>query len=397
MRYVRQSEAYRKFAETEPRDRLRSEVVHHLNAGDVQLVTLLNESFGVLGRTAGCADSKETGVVTRLLPPVGEHPAVHVVVKVDVLHLVLQGRVVVVRAESVGTGQTGSRGRGSKRSQKGSSKRSSKRSFCEKTERKEIMRNIRLRLQYEGTRYQGWQKQTSTDNTIQGKMETLLTKMCGEPIEISASGRTDAGVHALGQVANFHTEATMSVEEILEYCNRYLPEDIAVVEVSEAAPRFHSRLNATGKRYRYRIINSQIPDVFWRRYATEEPEELDLDAMRKAAERLLGEHDFKAFTSAKKSKKSTVRRIDEIRIERIENRVEFVFTGNGFLHHMIRILMGTLLEVGKGIRTPESVTDVLESGDRAKAGALVPAKGLVLEEVLYLHLDFFLLKHLLYP
>jgi len=99
-------------------------------------------------------------------------------------------------------------------------------------------------------RYQGWQKQTSTDNTIQGKMETLLTKMCGEPIEISASGRTDAGVHALGQVANFHTESAMSVEEILEYCNRYLPEDIAVVEVSEAAPRFHSRLNATGKRYR---------------------------------------------------------------------------------------------------------------------------------------------------
>ena len=111
------------------------------------------------------------------------------------------------------------------------------------------MRNIRLRLQYEGTRYQGWQKQTSTDNTIQGKMETLLTKMCGEPIEISASGRTDAGVHALGQVANFHTESAMSVEEILEYCNRYLPEDIAVVEVSEAAPRFHSRLNATYARF----------------------------------------------------------------------------------------------------------------------------------------------------
>jgi sporulation integral membrane protein YtvI/tRNA pseudouridine(38-40) synthase len=281
-----------------------------------------------------------------------------------------------------GTGQTGSGGRGSKRSPK----RSSKRSFCEKTERKEIMRNIRLRLQYEGTRYQGWQKQTSTDNTIQGKMEVLLTKMCGEPVEIAASGRTDAGVHALGQVANFHLPAScagMSAEEIMAYCNRYLPEDIAVVEVSEAAPRFHSRLNATGKRYRYRIINSQIPDVFWRRYAAEEPEALDLDAMRKAAERLLGEHDFKAFTSAKKSKKSTVRRIDEIRIERIANRVEFVFTGNGFLHHMIRILVGTLLEVGKGIRTPENVTDVLKSGDRAKAGALVPAKGLVLEEVFY--------------
>ena len=110
------------------------------------------------------------------------------------------------------------------------------------------MRNIRLRLQYEGTRYQGWQKQISTDNTIQGKMETLLSKMCGEPIEIAASGRTDAGVHALGQVANFHTESTMSTEEIRDYCNRYPPEDIAVVEVTEAAPRFHSRLNATGKR-----------------------------------------------------------------------------------------------------------------------------------------------------
>ena len=127
----------------------------------------------------------------------------------------------------------------------------------------------------------------------------------------------------------------------------------------------------------------QIPDVFWRRYALEEPENLNLDAMREAAELLLGEHDFKAFTSAKKSKKSTIRRIDEIRIEQIEDRIEFVFTGNGFLHHMIRILMGTLLEVGKGIRTPESVTDVLKSGDRAKAGALVPAKGLVLEEVFY--------------
>ena len=245
------------------------------------------------------------------------------------------------------------------------------------------MRNIRLRLQYEGTRYQGWQKQTSTDNTIQGKMETLLTKMCGEPIEIAASGRTDAGVHALGQVANFHTNTSLSTEEIMDYCNRYLPEDIAVVEATEAAERFHSRLNATGKRYRYRIINSEVPDVFWRRYAVEEPASLDLEAMRHAAEYLLGEHDFKAFTSAKKSKKSTIRRIDEIRIERTGNRVEFVFTGNGFLHHMIRILMGTLLEVGKGFRTPESVSEVLASGDRAMAGPLVPAKGLVLEEVFY--------------
>ena len=242
--------------------------------------------------------------------------------------------------------------------------------------------NILLWLAYKGTNYSGFQVQPN-GVTVCAVVQDAMQSVFGTRPDVKGCSRTDAGVHALGQVANFHTESAMSVEEILEYCNRYLPEDIAVVEVSEAAPRFHSRLNATGKRYRYRIINSQIPDVFWRRYATEEPEELDLDAMRKAAELLLGEHDFKAFTSAKKSKKSTVRRIDEIRIERIENRVEFVFTGNGFLHHMIRILMGTLLEVGKGIRTPESVTDILKSGDRAKAGALVPAKGLVLEEVFY--------------
>lgn len=245
------------------------------------------------------------------------------------------------------------------------------------------MRNIRLLLQYEGTRYQGWQRQTSSDNTIQGKMETLLSKMCQEPIEISASGRTDAGVHAMGQVANFHTNSEMSTEEMLAYCNRYLPEDIAVVEVSEAAPRFHSRLNACGKCYCYRVINSDIPNVFWRRFAQEVPEKLDEDAMRRAAELLLGEHDFKSFTSAKKGKKSTVRRIDEISIVREGNLLSFTFVGNGFLHHMIRILMGTLLEVGMGKRTPESMNDILEACNREKAGPLVPAKGLTLMKVYY--------------
>lgn len=184
--------------------------------------------------------------------------------------------------------------RGSKRSPKEARKEAQKEASAKKQKRKEIMRNIRLRLQYEGTRYQGWQKQTSTDNTIQGKMETLLTKMCGEPIEISASGRAVRGCMPWGGWRAFPHGICHECRD-LEYCNRYLPEDIAVVEVSEAAPRFHSRLNATGKRYRYRIINSQVPDVFWRRYATEEPETLDLDAMRKAAELLLGEHDFESI------------------------------------------------------------------------------------------------------
>lgn len=245
------------------------------------------------------------------------------------------------------------------------------------------MRNIRLLLQYEGTRYQGWQRQSSSDNTIQGKLETLLGKMCGEPIELAASGRTDAGVHAAGQVANFHTNSDMAAEEMLAYCNRYLPEDIAVVEVSEAAPRFHSRLNACGKCYCYRVINSDIPNVFWRRYALEVPEVLDLDAMKQAASLLLGEHDFKSFTSAKKGKKSTVRRIDEISINPEGDLLTFTFVGNGFLHHMIRILMGTLLEVGMGKRTPGSMTEILEALNRENAGPLVPAKGLMLMKVFY--------------
>lgn len=245
------------------------------------------------------------------------------------------------------------------------------------------MRNIRLLLQYEGTRYQGWQRQTSSDNTIQGKLETLLSKMCGEDIEIQASGRTDAGVHAMGQVANFHTNCQMSTEEMLEYINTYLPEDIVVCEVREAAPRFHSRLNAVGKRYCYRVWNSGIPNPFWRRYAVQMAEELDVEQMQKAASYLLGEHDFKPFTSTKKGKKSTVRRIDNIDITREGDMLTFTFEGNGFLHHMVRILMGTLVEVGKGERHAEEIPEILEAQSRERAGMLLPAKGLMLMEVYY--------------
>ncbi len=245
------------------------------------------------------------------------------------------------------------------------------------------MRNIRLKLQYEGTRYQGWQRQVSSDHTIQGKLEKLLSRVCGEAIEVQGSGRTDAGVHALGQIANFHTSCELPLEELQEAINRYLPEDIAVVEIAEMPERFHSRLNARGKVYRYLVINSAAPDVFRRRYALEVPQKLDLEAMREAASMFLGEHDFKAFTSAKKSRKSTVRRIDEIRIEKDGDVVAFTFRGNGFLFHMIRILMGTLLEVGKGERDPQSIPGLLASGQRELAGPLVPGKGLTLVEVLF--------------
>lgn len=245
------------------------------------------------------------------------------------------------------------------------------------------MRNIRIKITYEGTRYQGWQKQDTSDNTIQGKFETLLSRMCGEEITIQGSGRTDAGVHALGQIANFHTHCTMTTEEMLTYINQYLPEDIAVVEAQEVPERFHSRLNAKGKRYSYRVWNSSIPNVFWRRYSHTEPEELDIQAMKDAAVHLLGEHDFKSFTSTKKGKKSTVRRIDRISIDKDGDMITFVYEGNGFLYHMVRILTGTLLEVGKGNRTPHSIPELILAKNRELAGELVPGKGLVLEEVYY--------------
>lgn len=162
------------------------------------------------------------------------------------------------------------------------------------------MNNYKMILQYEGTRYQGWQRQESTENTVQGKLELLLTRMCGQKVEIQGSGRTDAGVHARGQVANAHLETRMTPEEIRDYMNRYLPEDIGVLSVEMVPDRFHSRLLAKGKTYCYQVINSGIPHVFDRRYAYVYKEKLDVGAMRRAAEQLTGIHDFAAFTSAKR-------------------------------------------------------------------------------------------------
>ncbi len=245
------------------------------------------------------------------------------------------------------------------------------------------MRNIRMKLAYEGTRYQGWQKQESSENTIQGKLELLVGRMCNEEISIQGSGRTDAGVHALEQVANFHTHSEMSEQEMLQYMNRYLPEDIVVVELKEVPIRFHSRLNARGKRYSYRVWNSQIPNVFYRRYAYMVPDKLDMAAMERAITFLRGEHDFKSFTSTKKGKKSTVRCIDDIIISREGDLLTFTFEGNGFLYHMVRILMGTLLEVGRGEREADSIPELINARDRAMAGELVPGRGLILEKVFY--------------
>ena len=245
------------------------------------------------------------------------------------------------------------------------------------------MRNLRLDICYDGTRYRGWQRLADTDNTVQGKIEQCLSRILGEPIEISGSGRTDAGVHAMGQVANFHCESTVSAAQILEDLRRYLPEDIGIYSCKDCSPRFHARLNAKEKTYLYRIWNSEEPCVFQRRFVTVMPETLDVDAMRRAAGYLCGEHDFSAFCGNPKFKKSTVRFLRSVKIERCcDSEVRITFTGNGFLHNQVRIMVGTLIEVGRGDRSPDSIP-ALFGGKREESGFLAPAQGLCLMEVTY--------------
>lgn len=243
--------------------------------------------------------------------------------------------------------------------------------------------NYKAVIQYEGTRYRGWQSQGNTENTIQGKLEALLGRLEGAPVEIHGSGRTDAGVHAAGQVISFRSSSGRSAEEIQSYMNQYLPEDIAVLSVEEAAPRFHARLNAVRKTYVYRIWNDTVPDVFGRRFETWIDSPLDVEAMRRAAASLCGTHDYRAFCSLKRFKKSTVRTVERIEIERKGSRIELSFTGDGFLYHMVRILTGTLVEVGLGIRKDEEMTEILKGQVRADAGRLMPPQGLMLMNVEY--------------
>lgn len=244
------------------------------------------------------------------------------------------------------------------------------------------MRNIRLDICYDGTRYRGWQRLPGKDDTIQGKLETCLSKILGEQIEISGSGRTDAGVHARGQVANFHCESSMPCDEILSQLRRYLPEDIGIRSCKECSERFHARLNALEKTYCYRIWNSDMPCVFDRRYVTVLPEALDTAAMEQAARYLVGEHDFSAFCGNPKFKKSTVRYIRSVTIDRVGEEIQIFFTGNGFIHNQVRIMVGTLIEVGRGERLADSIP-ALFGGKRSDAGFLAPAQGLCLMEVTY--------------
>ena len=254
------------------------------------------------------------------------------------------------------------------------------------------MKRILLTIAYDGTRYSGWQKQKNPDViTVEGELTKALQQLFREPtLEIIGASRTDAGVHALGQVANFHAPSTgnqkddkvYSIEEIQATLNEYLSKDIRVLKVEIVDERFHARLTAKGKTYEYRIDNGAIANVFHRKFVMREEDPLDLDAMRTAASYFIGTHDFKTFCANKKMKKSTVRFIRSVEFKRCGEELRIYYTGNGFLQNMVRILTGTLIEVGRGERSAASIP-VLFGLKRSEAGSLAPAQGLCLEEVFY--------------
>lgn len=246
------------------------------------------------------------------------------------------------------------------------------------------MINYKIVMEYDGTNYNGWQRQGNTKNTIQGAIERAIKLSTGEVVEIHGSGRTDAGVHAMGQVANFKLDRAMNIEKLKELLNRNLSDDICIKSIEEVDERFHSRLNAKGKKYLYKIQNSVETDVFNRAFKLHYDAYLDIEKMKKATEYLVGEHDFKSFCSNKRMKKSTVRNIFSIDINRDEKgEISILYHANGFLYNMVRIITGTLIEVGRGDINPEDVVDILEAKDRQVAGFTAAAHGLVLVEVEY--------------
>lgn len=245
------------------------------------------------------------------------------------------------------------------------------------------MKNYKIVLAYDGTRYNGWQKQGNTENTIQERLECILRDICGQETEVFGSGRTDAGTHATGQVINFHTDWKGTAEELLDAFNQRLPEDMAGLSIEEMPPRFHSRLSAKGKWYSYSIWKGKRPPVFERKYVFRCEEDLDIGAMKQAAAAFIGEHDFKSFCANKRMKKSTVRRIYDIVFEETEDKLILHYYGNGFLYQMVRILTGTLMEVGEGKRKAADMAAILSAKSREAAGFTAPSRGLFLRKVFY--------------
>ena len=245
------------------------------------------------------------------------------------------------------------------------------------------MRNLKMTIEYDGTRYQGWQKLGDTDKTIQGNIDNIIKVMTEETTEIVGAGRTDGGTHAHGQVANFKTNSTLPLPEMLAFFHKYLPRDIEVKNIIEVPERFHARYNAKAKQYSYDLWTNPVPSAFEHQSVYQYTEPLDFALMAQACEKFVGKHDFIGFSNLKKKKKSTVRVIDACTMTREGNKLHFTFVGNGFLYKMVRIMMGTILEIGAGTMKLSDIDDVFASKVRAEAGITVPAQGLFLDEVFY--------------
>ncbi len=245
------------------------------------------------------------------------------------------------------------------------------------------MRNIKLTIEYDGKDFNGWQKQPNKLN-IQGTIEKAIEEITGEKIELSASGRTDSGVHALGQVANFKTNSTIPIEKFPIAINSKIKKSIVIKSAEEVEERFHSRLCCKKKTYRYIINNTKEGTAIYRNLETHIPIKLDVNKMKQAISYFEGEHDFKAFKASGTSSKSSVRTIYKAElIEKENNKIWIELTGNGFLYNMVRIIVGTLVDVGLGKIEPEEIKKIIEEKDRAKAGKTLPPQGLYLVKVEY--------------
>lgn len=243
--------------------------------------------------------------------------------------------------------------------------------------------NFKATIEYDGTRYEGWQRQQRTGNTIQGKLEAVLLPLFGAPVQVIGAGRTDAGVHAKGQVMSFHGDTALSPEELSDRINDALPDDIGVYNLCRADDRFHARFHALGKHYRYRIRTGSAKNVFDRRLVWQYGKPLLLPAMRDAAAFLTGTHDFTSFCGNKKFKRSSLRTVSSITLSEKNGELWIDVIGDGFLKNMIRIITGTLVEVGEGKRSPSELPGIVSARSRSAAGFTAPPEGLMLMEVLY--------------
>ena len=252
-----------------------------------------------------------------------------------------------------------------------------------------LLMNYRLLIQYDGTDFHGWQMQANDQRTVQGELTKVLSFLEGRDVVVHGSGRTDAGVHAEGQVANVYLERPFMPDKLLAAINGNLARDVRIIRVEEAAPDFHARFSATGKTYCYRVLNAPVLSPFWRRYALLEARALDLEKMRQAAKHFLGVHDWTAFSAATAEAENRVRHLTRLDLEAFWDAranglmLELTVAAEGFLRYMVRSIVGTLLEVGRRQKTPEQVLAAIVSGNRQLAGATAAAHGLTLLKVHY--------------